>query len=681
MEARNQNGGFGFPSCVRSFPRAIRSSRIRQECLQRPNCISKGMGYFELLATVAGQLLQDSSKGEGQMADQTSDYKYRRTKSKEMSSAGELSLSSSENHVGILLCSLHKVDDGLVASDGLRNEEDMGRPSTDSGGCMEKEASEPQCMHSCATGGLESHLGTLLHALHNEDGVAEADKGGLSTDFGGMDISMAKPQFCESCPVGSVEAKFFHGNVLLDPSVVPPREGSDISALQKDNVCDAPLMKCTPDGDLSCGQGLMQAICMAQVDEMASSIMDREATLGNLDDSFIHFKGLDLSKGKWQAGLIGKIPDGLVLDDEIPPPLTSSGSSGEAPTCMERNMYEMHFELPLEREKVETQEICCSTVRENDQDSSESTVAEPVFMESGQVSQMKGSSKRGIMSGIIRNGASGDGFKRKPVELAGESAKDLNSYGSGIWQRAWKRTHWTPSKKQTDQVSSSIISDSFVTANYASSLDFIGGDGEPPASAAKLRSAKAASVAFSPTSSVPSLKFPGKKSSEQHVKVSIKSFAVPELSIDLPESATVANLKRAVMEAAMNVFGGGLCVRVLLQGKKICDENTSLVEVSTSCSGKLDSLGFMLEPNATPASPTTAEDPVLVLSHVGSCPASRYPVFAVHGEASQSTMRSHTGKSNLMTDVDKATSTGVTFYVSNMILLAECKEKKTDTDS
>ncbi|CAK9272417.1 unnamed protein product, partial [Sphagnum jensenii] len=110
------------------------------------------------------------------------------------------------------------------------------------------------------------------------------------------------------------------------------------------------------------------------------------------------------------------------------------------------------------------------------------------------------------------------------------------------------------------------------------------------------------------------------------VKLSIKSFTVPELFVDLPESASILNLKRAVMEAAMNLLGGGLRVRVLLQGKKVPDEGATLLQMGISRSAKPESLGFMLEPSPVPTSTsaTAAEDPLLVLSHANNPPLPRY---------------------------------------------------------
>ncbi|CAK9228598.1 unnamed protein product [Sphagnum troendelagicum] len=135
--------------------------------------------------------------------------------------------------------------------------------------------------------------------------------------------------------------------------------------------------------------------------------------------------------------------------------------------------------------------------------------------------------------------------------------------------------------------------------------------------------AKAASVASSPTAKGVSRRS-SKKSCEPHVKLSIKSFAVPELFVDLPESASVANLKRAVMDAAMSLLGGGLRVRVLMQGKKVPDEGATLLQMGISRTARPESLDFMLEPSPLPSSPSTIpEDPLLVLSHATNQPSLR----------------------------------------------------------
>ncbi|XP_002985917.2 telomere repeat-binding protein 5 isoform X2 [Selaginella moellendorffii] len=126
-------------------------------------------------------------------------------------------------------------------------------------------------------------------------------------------------------------------------------------------------------------------------------------------------------------------------------------------------------------------------------------------------------------------------------------------------------------------------------------------------------SAKAASVATPPGS---------RKTADGHVKVSVKSFTIPELYVDIPESATVGTLKRAVMDAAMNLLGGGLRVCVLVQGRKVPDEAATLSEMGISHGGKSD-LGFMLEPTSIPSASTEQDDPLLVLLHAASEPNSR----------------------------------------------------------
>lgn len=55
------------------------------------------------------------------------------------------------------------------------------------------------------------------------------------------------------------------------------------------------------------------------------------------------------------------------------------------------------------------------------------------------------------------------------------------------------------------------------------------------------------------------------------------------------------------MEAVNAVLGSGLRVGVLLQGKKIRDDNKTLLQTGISHDNKTDTLGFSLEPSPTPA--------------------------------------------------------------------------------
>ncbi|KAF5470535.1 hypothetical protein F2P56_011040 [Juglans regia] len=86
-------------------------------------------------------------------------------------------------------------------------------------------------------------------------------------------------------------------------------------------------------------------------------------------------------------------------------------------------------------------------------------------------------------------------------------------------------------------------------------------------------------------------------SRDSYVKLRIKSFRVPELFIEMPESATVGSLKRTVMKAVTTILGGGLHVGVLLRGKKVRDDNKTLLQTGISHDYNPDALGFALEPS------------------------------------------------------------------------------------
>ncbi|XWS07748.1 hypothetical protein CRYUN_Cryun41cG0017100 [Craigia yunnanensis] len=105
------------------------------------------------------------------------------------------------------------------------------------------------------------------------------------------------------------------------------------------------------------------------------------------------------------------------------------------------------------------------------------------------------------------------------------------------------------------------------------------------------------------------------QSRDSHVKFSIKSFRIPELYIEVPETATVSSLKRTVMEAVTALLGGGIRVGVLLQGKKVRDDSRTLSQTGISCEANLDALGFTLEPSPAKAPPPVcSEEPALLLS-------------------------------------------------------------------
>nr|XP_034919101.1 telomere repeat-binding protein 3-like isoform X8 [Populus alba] len=102
-------------------------------------------------------------------------------------------------------------------------------------------------------------------------------------------------------------------------------------------------------------------------------------------------------------------------------------------------------------------------------------------------------------------------------------------------------------------------------------------------------------------------------SKDSHVKLSIKSFRIPELFIEIPETATVGSLKRTVLEAVSAVLGSGLGVGVLLHGMKVRDDNRTLLQTGMASKENLDTLGFSLEPIPVQAPPPLCtEDPALL---------------------------------------------------------------------
>lgn len=103
-------------------------------------------------------------------------------------------------------------------------------------------------------------------------------------------------------------------------------------------------------------------------------------------------------------------------------------------------------------------------------------------------------------------------------------------------------------------------------------------------------------------------------SKDPRVNFSIKSFKVPELYIEVPETATIGSLKRTVMDAVTSILGGGIRVGVVLQGKKVKDDSRTLQQSGISQNEDLESLGFTLEPSfVEAASPVSQKGSPLLL--------------------------------------------------------------------
>ncbi|KAH9327749.1 hypothetical protein KI387_007927, partial [Taxus chinensis] len=319
------------------------------------------------------------------------------------------------------------------------------------------------------------------------------------------------------------------------------------------------------------------------------------------------------------------LPASSIVSGETPtstdtktPPLVSSGSSEDLPLCVGSKPHDSFFNSPNKRVK-----IC----KDDDDNSSGCTTPSRINKNLFKNTYFRGAKLRRSMS-KVRQAVSASSKKRKRSDIMSNTDRNVKNEspdsGEGFtWQRS---VRCSPSKRRRlAEETSSPASDLHASTTSGTCLDSNGADGDPPVCASKIRRAKSSSVASSPQSAAGSSKHSSKKTGDSHVKLSIKSFTIPELFIDMPESATAASLKRAVMEAAMDLLGDGLRVRVLLQGKKLPDESDTLYQLGISHGGKLDSVGFMLEPNPTPTSQACTEDPLFVLSRAATQPSPRYP--------------------------------------------------------
>ncbi|KAK0583979.1 hypothetical protein LWI29_005910 [Acer saccharum] len=125
------------------------------------------------------------------------------------------------------------------------------------------------------------------------------------------------------------------------------------------------------------------------------------------------------------------------------------------------------------------------------------------------------------------------------------------------------------------------------------------------------------------------------RSKDSNVKFSIKSFKVPEIFIEVSETATVGSLKRTVMDAVTAILGGGIHVEVLMHGKKVRDDNRTLSQTGLASEDNLNTLGFTLDPSSmeAPASPFVCpEDPPFLLSDAPQLVARSFETLALDSE-------------------------------------------------
>ncbi|KAJ6432640.1 hypothetical protein OIU84_019808 [Salix udensis] len=144
-------------------------------------------------------------------------------------------------------------------------------------------------------------------------------------------------------------------------------------------------------------------------------------------------------------------------------------------------------------------------------------------------------------------------------------------------------------------------------------------------------------------------------SKDSRVKFSIKSFRVPELLIEVPETATVGSLKRSVVEAVSAILGGGLRVGVLLHGKKVRDDSRTLLQTGITSNENLDTLDFSLEPTPVQVPPSLCtEDPLPLLPCDTSQLISRSPTTPIVDSGISDTLPDPAPLTNLDTNIEKA---------------------------
>ncbi|KAJ8557634.1 hypothetical protein K7X08_003259 [Anisodus acutangulus] len=135
------------------------------------------------------------------------------------------------------------------------------------------------------------------------------------------------------------------------------------------------------------------------------------------------------------------------------------------------------------------------------------------------------------------------------------------------------------------------------------------------------------SPAVPPKGAVVSASVRNHQKEDPNVKFSIKSFKVPELYIEVPETETIGSLKRTVMEAVTAILESGLRVGVVLQGKKVRDDNRTLQQAGISKNDNLDTLCFTLEPSFSkvPLSLSPKADTPASTSYITNQELSRRP--------------------------------------------------------
>ncbi|KAL2649668.1 hypothetical protein R1flu_017796 [Riccia fluitans] len=678
MEARSRRVGGGFPGYNGpAMPRALRSSRGRGESARKNSAYGERAGFFELLATVAGQLLQEDSNGEEQGTLSSAGVKQKRSEfrnSQVKDAVSPVSFQSNkhlcEPTVAAASC-LNSLRTGIKAEEARRGSELEKKQDATADSSYTGISKEYMNCPSPDGQSLSSHRADLVVAAESDCVTVSTPEQKTPECSNKMTQSVSdndENQMIKPDPESSLFSAVKHASDspetrevagrLHIPKTEDLRDGEHLGDQKQEKVGsrDNELMS-DMEIDLPKASVIEESMNSEGQDPMSSTVS--EVTKPELSSGEITHLHSCLASGE----------DGALLTDMIRGPKQSSDYVMSTPDVVkqwrcadicgkedegesgvevdEKSIFETKKPLKVtdvilgklvsERGGVEcgflTEQVLESNrerinVKDNNCSSKRSLPQNVTHKLKD--SYAKGMRARKVM--LKRSRAPNARSKRKHSDM--ETATDSDEgqenkvYYRGLSYTRQRTSRGLPAKRKRADGAAPDTPELHENTIDVMELGLECPEGEPPAAAAKLRSAKAASVASSPTAKS-SAKFP-KKSNEPHVKLTIRSFTVPELYVDLPESATVSSLKRAVMDAAMNLLGGGLRVRVLLQGKKVPDEGATLAQVGISRNVKPDSLGFMLEPNLLPTSPTsTCEDPLLVLSRAAGQPSPRYQGYGV----------------------------------------------------
>lgn len=627
------------------LPRAMRSARGRGSGYRKKDDYDSGMVSFELLATVAGDLLQQQenqksgSERQGIKSFEISNEVTGNGPREEENCAEQALLELEKSHI-------YPFEDAVQrhgsSSQGTKLEPDDQGSSDENAIVLvashRKLALEVSCIK-------ESPDMIIQSASRSVSSISKSACLGQSSNHNQKGVEIH----------ANTQAKDAKEMPCISPGKTVEKEGCDIEKeVYSTNTCKESFL--TEQRLLGSEHGIPES--GAGLTKDALGVVENSEGKGEneIDESNL---------GRWKRGhrVCENMEDDLMLDahslpassgvseeatldvDMKPPPLVSSGSSGPAHPCA-GSKPDSYFCCPNTSTKV---------CRDDDDNSSGCTTPTKVIKNSFKTYYQRGANLRRAITSKFRKAVSSSSRKRKrsDIDIMANADNMLKSEtpGCGGSYTRQRTVRCSPSKRRRLAEEILIPTSDGHASTASAGLDSNGEDGEPPASAAKIRRAKSASVSSSPTSAAGSSKHSSKKSSESHVKLTIKSFTVPELFIDMPESATVANLKRTVMEAAMNLLGDGLRVCVLLQGKKVSDESYTLDQLGIAHGGKLDSVGFMLEPNPMPTSQACAEDPLFLLSRAVTQPSPRYPTGSASGqtitaEGNKSVMKSRSNKIN-----------------------------------